>query len=302
VKRLIALRVRAREAFLRWSATHPVFRGLYLLRLRYPPSTKPQPRYGFGRPPHARLAEMLGQREQEYEQVLRGFSQYADALHAIPIARPGSPREPQWHNKAMFGLDGASLYCFARERAPRRYIEVGSGNSTLFVDRARRDGAIDMEITSIDPEPRRSIDPICDRVVREPLESADLGAFSALGPGDMVFLDGTHRVFTNSDAVVFFLDVLPELAPGVLVGIHDIHLPDDYPPEFTFRYYSEQYLLATYLLAQPTWLNAVLPCWYVSGHERLGRLVADLLPAGVRSRGVIFWLQTGARNGARPAA
>lgn len=48
---------------------------------------------------------------------------------------------------------------------------------------------------------------------------------------DVVFLDGSHRVFMNNDASVFFLDGLPRLPPGVLVGVHDIFLPEDYGPD-----------------------------------------------------------------------
>jgi predicted O-methyltransferase YrrM len=266
------------------------------LRLDFPPSADESPRYGHGKPPHARLSALLGAGEADYRRVLSDFAAYADELQAIPLAQ-SDPREPHWHNQFLFGIDAASLYCFMRERAPRRYIEIGSGNSTLFVDRARRDGQLATELVSVDPHPRREIDAICDRVVREPLETTDLGIFTELQAGDVVFLDGTHRVFTNSDAVVFFLDVLPELAPGVLVGIHDIHLPDDYRPEHTRRYYSEQYLLASYLLAEADWMRSVLPCWYVSGRPELGDLARALLPGGVRTRGVIFWLQTQARPG-----
>ena len=265
------------------------------LRLDFPPSADESPRYGHGKPPHARLSQLLSAGEADYRRVLTGFAAYADGLQAIPLAQ-SDPREPHWHNQFLFGIDAASLYCFVRERTPRRYMEIGSGNSTLFVDRARRDGRLDTEVVSVDPHPRREIDAICDRVVREPLESADLAIFSELQAGDVVFLDGTHRVFTNSDAVVFFLDVLPELPPGVLVGIHDIHLPDDYRPEHTKRYYSEQYLLATYLLAEPDWMKAVLPCWYVSDRSELGDLARALLPAAVKARGVIFWLQTQQRR------
>lgn len=264
------------------------------VRLDFPPSGDPSPRYGYGKPAHARLSALLGARDEDYREVLTAFAAHADALEAIALDRT-SPREPHWHNQFLFGIDAASLYCFMRERAPRRYMEIGSGNSTLFVDRARRDGSMATELVSVDPHPRREVDAICDRVVREPLETADLQIFSELEAGDIVFLDGTHRVFTNSDAVVFFLDVLPELAPGVLVGIHDIHLPDDYRPEHTNRYYSEQYLLASYLLGEPDWIRPVLPCWYVSGHPRLGGLAQALLPGDVRTRGVIFWLQTQAR-------
>jgi predicted O-methyltransferase YrrM len=286
---------RAANAALGWSLKHPPFDGR-LLRLDYAPSADPRPRYGYGSPPHARLAQLLAEHDDRYEGVLRGFAAYADALRAIPLAH-GDPREPHWYSQFLFGIDGASLYSFTRERQPRRYLEIGSGQSTLFIDRARRDGGLDTEIVSIDPYPRREVDAICDRVVRDPLETTDLELFSQLQAGDMVFIDGTHRVFTNSDAVVFFLDVLPELPAGVLVGVHDVHLPDDYLPEHTRRHYSEQYLLAAYLLGEPSWLRPVLPCWYVSDHPRLKDRARALLPPTVRSRGVIFWLQVEARAG-----
>jgi hypothetical protein len=282
--------------------------GGHFIRLKFPPSARNEPRYGYGRPAHARLSELLARGEGEYSEVLNGFKRYRDELLAIPLDRT-DPAEPHWRTPLLFGLDGVSLYSFTRERQPRRYIEIGSGNSTLFVHRARRDGAIDMEIISIDPYPRREIDAICDTVVRQPLETTDLGIFSGLAEGDIVFMDGTHRVFMNSDATVFFLDVLPELPPGVLVGIHDIHLPDDYVPEQVGFYYSEQYLLACYLLAESSWIEPVLPCWYVSHHPELAAEAQSLMPPGIFEgrplrnhplaekypQGVIFWLMTGRR-------
>jgi hypothetical protein len=283
--------------------------GRFEIRLPFPPSAEPRPRHGYGRPPYPRLNAIIRRGEPRYEQHLEDFAALRADLAAIPLENE-APGEPFWRNMLMFGIDGASLYCFVRRRAPRRYIEVGSGNSTLFVDRARRDGDRATEIVSLDPSPRREIDAICDRVVREPLESTDLSVFAEVQAGDVVFLDGTHRVFMNSDATVFFCEVLPELPPGVLVGIHDIHLPDDYRPEHAERYYSEQYLLAAYLLAESPWLTLELPCWYVSHHPRLSQLANSLLPAAFLTEpppqagrapdqhlhGVICWLSTGPRQ------
>ncbi len=84
-----------------------------------------------------------------------------------------------------------------------------------------------------------------------------------------MFVDGSHRVFTGSDATVFVLDLLPALAPGVLVGVHDVYLPDDYPPEVANRHYSEQYLLAALLLGQPAWLGLVLAAHFVTSGRSL---------------------------------
>jgi predicted O-methyltransferase YrrM len=280
-------------------AAHSISGG-HFIRFPYSPSARNEPRYGHGAPAHQRLSRLLSQGDGEYKDVLDGFTEYAQELRAIPLDRT-DPGEPHWRNPFMFGLDGVSLYGFTRARAPRRYVEVGSGYSTLFVDRARRDGAIDMEIVSIDPHPRQEIDAICDRILRQPFECADLDVFDGLEEGDIVFLDGTHHVFMNSDVVAFFLDVLPELPPGVLVGVHDIHLPDDYRPEEAQRYYSEQYLLAAYLLGEPRWMRTVLPCWYVSHHRELGSLARSLIPQPVLqarpdSHGLIFWLQTQPRR------
>jgi Methyltransferase domain len=287
-----------RRRTLATKAANAISGGGHFIRLPHPPSANDEPRYGYGRPPHPRLSELLSRHDNEYLDVLRRFEAYTDELLAIPLDET-MPSEPHWRNGFLFGLDGVSLYGFTRDRAPRRYIEVGSGNSTLFVDRARRDGDMSMEIVSIDPFPRREIDAICDSIVRQPLESADLEVFSGLQEGDIVFLDGTHRVFMNSDVTVFFLDVLPELPPGVLVGIHDIHLPDDYRPEHTDRYYSEQYLLAAYLLGESSWMRPALPCWYASHHPELGDLARSLVPPADPQEdphGVIFWLLTEPRR------
>jgi hypothetical protein len=197
----------------------------------------------------------------------------------------------------MLALDGVSLYGFMRSRTPRQYVEIGSGNSTKFVARARRDGRLDTRITSIDPHPRAEIDVLCDEVIRTHLESTDLSLFQTIQPGDMVFFDGSHRAFMNSDAVVFFLEILPSLPKGVLVGIHDILLPWDYPPQWGSRYYSEQYLLGCYLLAQGSTITPVLPCHYVSLVPSLSQILAPLWSndgmRGVDKRGFTFWLTRG---------
>jgi predicted O-methyltransferase YrrM len=265
----------------------------HYVQIPYPPASAERPRYGYGRPSHALLAAAIARDDALYATHLHELMAYADDLRAIP-AEPGPAGEPHWDNGFMLGLDGVSLYAFTRDRRPRRYVEIGSGNSTLFVARARRDGALPTQITSIDPAPRREVDGLCDVVVRAPLEDSDLSLFDELAAGDVVFMDGTHRTFMNSDATVFFLDILPALANGVLVGVHDIHLPDDYPPESAYAHYSEQYLLAAYLLAEGRWLRPLLPCWYVAHTPALQQIVSPLFAAPpldtLDPRGRIFWM------------
>jgi hypothetical protein len=254
------------------------------IALDYPTSARDRPRWGHGAPAHETLAALIEAHGDRYKTVLEELAQYAGDFSRIPQEEE-APLEPYWRNTWLSGLDAASIYGFIRSLAPGRYVEIGSGNSTKFAARAKRDGALPTQITSIDPHPTAAVDTLCDRVVRQPLELVDLTVFDELEAGDLLFFDGSHRAFMNSDVTVFFLDILPGLAPGVRVGIHDITLPSDYPLELAERHYSEQYLLASYLLGGNT-LQPVLPCAYVSDEPSLWTSPAL---AGLPRGGSAFW-------------
>ena len=103
---------------------------------------------------------------------------------------------------------------------------------------------------------------------------------------------------------MFFLEVLPRLAPGVLVHVHDIFLPCDYPAAWTARLYSEQYLLAAMLLGMTSTFRVVLPNYFVCSDPDLGLRVREIFraPAGPdipfhytnagNTPGVSFWIMT----------
>jgi predicted O-methyltransferase YrrM len=263
------------------------------LVLDYPPSASPSARWGYGQPTHRKLHDLIAAHDETYHAELQAIAGLAPELVGIELSA-AEPDEPSWINDFLPGLDGAALYAFVRTRRPRRYLEIGSGNSTKFVARAKRDGALATKLLSVDPHPRAEIDRLCDVVIRQPFETIGLEPFAELDEGDIVFFDGSHRTFTNSDATVFFLEVLPMLAQGILVGVHDIYLPDDYPPDWNDRYYSEQYLLACYLLAGCAWLKPVLASWYASSHPALRlclrELWANARMAGVEPHGGAFWM------------
>jgi hypothetical protein len=265
------------------------------LELDYAPTADNRPRWGYGRPLNEHLVRVLERHESRYGKWLEITVGYADELLRVP-RRPTAPGEPYWLSAWLPGLDAATLYAFVRTTAPRRYIEVGSGVSTTFVHRARVDGGLDTRITSIDPEPRAEIDALCDEVVRQPLETIDVAFFQQLEAGDMLFVDNSHRVFMNSDVVAFFLDILPSLRPGVLVGVHDILLPADYLPMWAPWWFSEQYVMGALLLGEPRWLQPELASSYATLDENLSRIVAPLFDqphlADVDRRGFGFWMTT----------
>lgn len=260
----------------------------------YPPNTRNVPRYGHGQPGHRRLDDLFSGCEDRVRETLGMIRTYDQELLALP-ARSADATSPSLVNDFLPGLDSAALYAFIRSRAPRRYVEIGSGNSTKIAARAISDGNLSTRITSIDPYPRAEIDTLCDDLIRCPLQEADLDFVSDLERGDAVFFDGSHVVYLNNDVSTFFLDVLPEIPPGVLVGIHDIYLPDDYPQLFADRYYTEQYMLGTYLLANPA-IDILLPAHWVTGRPSLAALVEGMWDApnlsDVERHGVAFWMET----------
>ncbi len=284
---------------------HPLLYLLYNLRrllkghqivfLDYP--VTPEPRWGFGKPAHPKLAALLGRNRAAYRQTLASFLQFQELLVKIPRHAAADSPEPCWVNKWLPALDAAAAYCFLGLNKPKRYVEVGSGYSTKFARRAIRDLGLATKITSIDPHPRAEVDALCDTVLRQPLQDlTDTAVFDQLEPGDILFIDCSHVCLTNSDVAVAFLEVVPRLKPGVLLQVHDILLPYDYPPQWGERYYSEQYLLAFSLLEGSTGFEVALPNAYVSGDAELSAVLEPLwrhpAMAGVDGGGgMSFWLR-----------
>ena len=246
---------------------------------------------------------LLASRHSAFTDALELVARYGAALAAIDRDASGDSREPTWANEFFTGIDAASLYAFVRDKTPKRYLEVGSGHSTRFAARAKRDGSTGTKIISIDPEPRAEIDLLCDEVVRVRLEDADLAPFAELEPGDVLLFDGSHRVFMNNDVATFFLDVLPLVAPGVLVGVHDITLPEDYFAEQADMHWTEQYMLAMALLAGGVdKLKPVLACHYVciapELKRELDRMWERIGFAGSNAYGSTFWFTSALRAAA----
>lgn len=254
------------------------------------------PRYGHGKPSHPQLADKIEQGRDRYRNTLSSFLAFEDLYAGIPRRGTGEKEtcEPNWDNDWLPGLDSACLYGIIASRHPARYIEIGSGNSTMFARRAVKDHQLATTIISIDPQPRASIDSICDQVHRLPVQQVDLELFDTLEAGDILFVDSSHRVFTNSDVTVIFMDIMPRLKAGVIVHFHDIWLPDDYQPAWSDRYYTEQYMLAM-LLMFSNQFEIMLPNHFITHDEELSSVLAPLWERsemhGVRTDGASFWLK-----------
>ncbi|MBN2581908.1 MAG: class I SAM-dependent methyltransferase, partial [Planctomycetes bacterium] len=185
---------------LRWH-----FKGRQILSLNYP--FTPRARWGHGEPPHRELFELIDRGRDRYGDLLDGFLDHLDRLRSIAVETPASAEKPNWQSPWLPLLDAVTLYGMLCRWRPQRYVEIGSGYSTKFARQAILDRRLPTELVSIDPEPRAEIDELCDDVIRSRLEDADLSVFERLQSGDVLYMDGSHRCFPNSDVTVFFLEV-----------------------------------------------------------------------------------------------
>jgi hypothetical protein len=192
---------------------------------------------------------------------------------------------PTFKNVFFSGVDAIVLYHLIASRKPPRFFEVGSGFSTRFAREAARDHNPAMQIISCDPDPRSEIDQLCDVVIRKPLEAVGVKLVDGLQSGDVLFVDSSHRCYANSDVCVLFLEILPALPPGAIVHIHDIFLPYDYPKTWMTRCYTEQYLLACWLLANPGRFDCIFPGAFVWADADL-RLAMRHLWAGEKMQAI----------------
>lgn len=151
--------------------------------------------------------------------------------------------------------DAELLYGWILSRKPKRIIEIGCGYTTLLISEAigdakLKDGDYNCEMQCIEPYPPEYLDPLPSHVteiISKPLQEVDPTVFETLEENDLLFIDSTHVLACGSDVVYEYLGLLPRLNAGVVVHIHDIFLPYDYPKSWMQKsrfFWNEQYILA----------------------------------------------------------
>jgi hypothetical protein len=186
--------------------------------------------------------------------VTRELAEYI-AEYAPPRQPTGDPRDFYLDNDLYESGDAELLYAMVRHANPSRVIELGSGMSTLVIADALSAGKEGADIRHLiyDPYPRPELRGTFENIGELNAVSANeipIEEFEKLGDGDVLFVDTTHTVKIGSEVNRVILEVLPRLAPGVLVHIHDIYLPWEYPREFMEErrfFWNEQYLLQAFL-------------------------------------------------------
>jgi len=226
--------------------------------------------------------------EAQFRGVLESMSRYQTALEAIGQDPPPAPR---WAQDWFPRLDGAAAYSLVRRERPKRIVEVGSGHSTRFLARAVSDEGLACRITAVDPAPRADLARLDVELIRSAVPECGDRPFQALETGDFLMIDCSHILMPGSDADYLFGRVLPALPPGVLVHIHDVFLPDDYPAEWDWRGYNEQ-LAVLQMVLGADW-EVVFASRYVA--TRMAAAVEDSavggLPIGAGAFESSLWLR-----------
>jgi hypothetical protein len=181
-----------------------------------------------------------------------------------------STLEFNFDNGFFNGFDAAVYYSLTRHLKPQRIIEIGGGYSTQLANKALSVNGSG-RLTCIEPYPERlnGAGPNVE-LIQKRVEEIDVDFFSCLTANDILFIDSSHTVKFGSDVCYEFLEMLPRLAPGVLVHVHDIFFPHDYPAEWLIERrlaLNEQYLLEAFLSFNKQFRVMLANYWLCLDHD-----------------------------------
>lgn len=192
-------------------------------------------------------------------ELLKTFA-FAGELAGIPNHFQDE-RSFHFNNSSFEAGDAEYWYQLIRAKKPARILEIGSGNSTLMARRAieknrQENPAYHCRHVCIEPFEMPWLEKTGVTVLRQRVEETDRALFQELQRGDILFIDSSHVIRPQGDVLFEYLELLPSLNPGVIVHVHDIFSPRDYPEEWIaqeVKFWNEQYLLEAFLTSNADW-------------------------------------------------
>ncbi|HET7765381.1 MAG TPA: class I SAM-dependent methyltransferase [Burkholderiales bacterium] len=185
---------------------------------------------------------------------------FSSELADIPREKPDS-LDFYLNNDAFVSGDAEYWYQLIRAIKPRRIFEIGGGNSTLMARRAIRKNHHDVpgyecEHICIEPYEIPWLEEAGVSVVREKVEDLELSFFARLQANDILFIDSSHTIRPQGDVLFENLEIFPSLNRGVIVHVHDIFSPKNYPKQWLadeVKFWNEQYILEAFLSNNSSW-------------------------------------------------
>lgn len=219
------------------------------------------------------------------------FESLFAALREDPQINTQAMGKPYLHN-GFYPTPDAEVYAaMIADRQPSKIVEIGAGFSTRIARRALGELSGGTELIVVDPEPRAEVSSYADTVHRHRFEDVDM---TALGVDDrtLLFVDSSHILRARGDVAAIFCRVIPSLPPGVLVHVHDIFLPYDYPPAYLHRLYTEAYVLWA-LLARGSLLRVLFATHFMVRTQlaAMQRTFGPVVGANRLYYGASFWFE-----------
>ena len=194
--------------------------------------------------------------EQQTQLLSEIVAKFKDEYSSIPSGASTQACQFYLGNIGFEAVDAEMLYGLIRLLKPRRMYEIGSGFSALLAADALRRNEMDgctCRFVAIEPCPPEELEaklPSEVELWRIPIQDVSLGEFASLCENDILFIDSSRVCKIGSDVQFLFLEVLPRIRPGVVVHVHDIFIPVEYPKQWVVdwhRFWNEQYLLQMFL-------------------------------------------------------
>jgi hypothetical protein len=220
----------------------------------------------------AKLSErqQLGTSLLDYATILPFTEQlhaFAKELHHFPVESDG--QSPYWFkNFAYDAYDASILHGLIRFLKPRRIIEAGSGFSSMIMTTSANLNLQEgnpIDVLHIEPYPSKRLleYPLAGTLLQKKIQDVDLSVFRELAPNDILFIDSSHVLKTQSDLVYIFNYILPILPSGVYIHFHDIFTPYDATPFMLFEMqwsWNEQYAIEA-ILANSDRFEVIVPSY-----------------------------------------
>lgn len=194
--------------------------------------------------------------------------------------------------------DGIILRAMIGHFRPQRVVEIGSGYSTAcMLDSAEHARLTSFAVTCIEPYPERlnallrADDASRVTLMRQPVQEVDASIVDGLDANDILFIDSTHVMKTGSDVHYELFHLLPRVKAGVLVHVHDVGYPFEYPDPWIFEEnysWNEAYVLRAFLMFN----QAFRVFFWNSLHAGFyAKQIAEEYPAVLRNPGTGIWLR-----------
>ncbi len=230
------------------------------------------------------------------------LQRFAEFYRDQPFPEQPTPgRRFHLDNPSYGHYDAIMLYCMLREAQSQQVIEVGSGfSSAAMLDANDHAFGGRIRFTFIDPDMARlrpllrPDDAARATLIERRVQEVPLETFAALKAGDVLFIDSSHVSKIGSDVNRLFFDVLPALAPGVLIHIHDVSGNLEYPRDWfdAGRAWNEMYLLRAFLMHNRDYRIELFSAWLWNQRHAFMR---EHLPLCARGGGGQMWLRKLAR-------